>query len=209
MFISNSHLVDTIQFDLQVQKTVIQEHVRLRVGVVTLAHNKEQDFSKIESRIRAALARFVDVEWQFFRIQRGADAIGYERVQLEARAKILAVDNYNLEERARAASQEGLTLSDPRVDYSLPPTRVGETLKELGEQTLKVVQERMAVFCKLTGRNWRIGEIVFNPAAPERNEYRNPKLAMMEDSSDGALVEAEQVMLKSHVTLKAEPTAKN
>lgn len=95
------------------------------------------------------------------RIERGGDAVGYERVQLTATARVLSGENYDLAERARRAGREGLTLGQPRVECALAPERVDDVVGQLRTEVLRKVQDHIAQFDKETGRTWRIGDIAF------------------------------------------------
>lgn len=65
--------------------------------------------------MHAALNAFVPADWAFSRIERGGDAIGYERIRLSASARVKSEENRDLTERARRANREGLTLGVPRT----------------------------------------------------------------------------------------------
>ena len=83
------HLIDTLRFRVQVEKSLPQETVR--IGVLVIVR-------------------------------------GYERVQLQAVTRVSAAENHNLDERANAASREGLKLSEPVVSYELSSDKIGEVV---------------------------------------------------------------------------------
>ena len=55
----------------------------------------------------------------------------HEQVSITASARIPSSQNHNLRERTRLASREGLTLSQPNVNYSLPVSQVNRVVHEL------------------------------------------------------------------------------
>lgn len=85
------HLIDTLRFRVQVEKSLPQETVRIGVRVLVIVR-------------------------------------GYERVQLQAVTRVSAAENHNLDERANAASREGLKLSEPVVSYGLSSDKIGEVV---------------------------------------------------------------------------------
>lgn len=202
VMLQSDALVDTIRFEVVVQKTVVQEKVKITVRANALTQTRDADIGVIESRIREALKKFIDARWEFSDLKRSADAVGYERIQLTAWTLVHGKENYNLNERARLASSEGLTISDPSVDYSLPPAMVGSILKELGEETLNLINDRIAAYNRVTGRQWRLGDLEFN-SQERRSEYDNPKAAYFEEREESALMRAGIVKLRSKVTLKS------
>lgn len=68
---------------------------------------------------------------------------------------------YNLEERARQASSEGLSLKEPKINYSLPSQRVTDTVQDLRRKIVEDAKRQIAEFNETTGRIWRIGDIAF------------------------------------------------
>jgi hypothetical protein len=153
--------IDTLRYRVQSQVALPQDDIRVSVAVTTLVSTQDTDQQAIYHRISAALAEFMDAEWVLSKIERYSDAMGYERVELNASVRVPPSQNYNLEERVRRASREGLALSSPQVDYSLPAAKVSEAVQSLRERVLEEVQQQAERFNHVTGRAWRLGHIEF------------------------------------------------
>ncbi len=205
---------DTLRYRVQVQKALPQDDVRMTVPVTALVHTRDHDQAALRQSIREALSAFVPAEWGFSRIDRGGDAVGYERVQLTATARVKAGENFDLAERARRASREGLTLGQPRVDYALSPEKVDEVVRALRIEVLQRVQAHIAEFDRATGRAWRIGDIAFGlddagefaAQRTSKGAYRDAEdvlLALGEAGVAAGLSGAERIKLVATVTLKA------
>jgi hypothetical protein len=204
--------VDLLRYRVFSQKTLPQDDVRISVSVSALISTREADSSVIYEQIRSALHDFIATEWTLSRIERQGDAVGYERVQLHADARVAPKENYNLGERARAASREGLALTDPEVDYSLPASRVSQAVQLLREEALREVQEHIARFTEVTGRKWRLGDIEFGVEGPGtmanvrslKGAYRSEIPALLGRDDDGSpYTGAERVILVTYVVLKS------
>jgi hypothetical protein len=208
-----SHLVDCLRYRVQVEKGVAQDEVRIRVPVTALVSTSDRDQQALERRIRSALQNFIAVDWGLANIQRHGDAVGFERVTLLATARVKSGEVYNLDERARKASVEGLTLAAPQADYSLPSRRVAEVMQELRLRVLDEVQAHIATFNARTGRQWRIGEVLFGVEGAEvhgsrmaKGEYRTAsQVPLRGESDDTGLAASEKIVLIADVTLKAAP----
>lgn len=205
---------DTLRYRIQAQKALPQDDVRITVPVTALVHTRDSNQSALRETIREALNVFVLAEWAFSRIERGGDAVGYERVQLTAAARVKSSENYDLAERARRASREGLTLGQPRVDHSLSPEKVDEVVRALRIHILRQVQTHIVEFDEATGRPWRIGEISFGLEDAEayaaqrtaKGAYRDIEDVLGAlDEGGGGLAGAERIKLVATVTLRAAP----
>jgi hypothetical protein len=206
---------DTLRYRVQVRKALPQDEVRITVGVRALIQTRDTDQPALERRIREALNAFLPAEWMLSRIERGGDAVGYERVELAAIARVKASENYNLAERARQASREGLSLATPRVDYALSIEKVDRIVEELRYDIVRQVQGHIERFDKETGRTWRLGDIAYgaehqaslSSQRTTKGAYRETEdmLAQIDTEYDaGALAGAERVTLIATVTLKAD-----
>lgn len=214
--LEHPHRTDTLRYKVFVQRRVAQEEVRVSVEVAALVKTTERDQAALERRIHAALRDFVATEWFFSRIRRESDATGYERVTLHAAARIPAAENYDLFERCRRASTEGLTIQRPEVSYSLSRSRVDAITNELRTEIVALATAQAKAFSAQTGRVWRIGDIEFGIADLANRSDRTSKggyrdefeIAEMlnglevEDSSDG-LAGAERIYILGSVCLKA------
>lgn len=199
-------VVDTLRFRLAASQILPRTHVRVTVQVHTLISSGDQDHDALVGRVRAALVRFIDAAWTVSGVNRKADDTGFERVELTASAQVPVRDNYNLTERARRASVEGLAITDPLVDSRLPGKVIAEATMALQEHVLEMAQERIARFDKATGRNWRIGDIQFGVDSESYDV--SPKLArretaVLEGATDDLLTTSERLLLVAQVTLKS------
>jgi hypothetical protein len=210
--LDNQHLIDTLHYRVQVQKTLPQKDVRLRISITALVHTRETDQQGLLNRIRTQLESFIHADWGLFNIERHGDAMGYERVTLKASARIPHTENYNLKERARLASHDGLALTDPEIDYGLSAAEMDKVLQELRVEALAAITEQTDVYNRVTGRTWRLGKIEFGiPNEVEdfvrrtsKGAYRaQPEAYVCEGDESGGLTAAERIVLIASVTLKA------
>lgn len=123
----------------------------------------QTDQASLQTSVRSALARFIPkCTWVFSVLERGTHTVaGYERINLKAAARVASTQNYNLYRRAQLASIEGLSISDPVVDYDLPTSVVDKAVADLRVKILRQVMDEAVQFKFETGRNWRIGKISY------------------------------------------------
>lgn len=203
---------DTLRFKLFAQKVIVQEDARITVEVHSLVSTSNSDRKALEQKIRDALNNFIKADWAFSTIKRGGEAVGYERVTLNASTRIPVSEVYNLEERARQASTEGLSLKLPQINYSIPSARVTETVHELRMQIIEDAKRQIEVIDQATGRSWRIGDIGFG-LQDSRSEMRTGKGAyrasddaiadLFSESDEAGMTSAERISLVADVTLRA------
>ena len=203
---------DTLRFKLFAQKAIVQEDARITVEVHALVSTSQTDRKSLEQKIRAALTALISADWSFSTIQRGGEAVGFERVTLNASARVAIAEIYNLEERARQASTEGLSLREPKISYAIPSQRVNETVEELRRQIVDDAKRQINEFDQLTGRHWRIGDIAFG-ILDNRGEYRSSKGAyrasdvaiadLFSEADDAGMTSAERISLVADVTLRS------
>jgi hypothetical protein len=208
--IDEPHLIDTLRFRVQVEKSLAQETVRVSVRVLAIVRGSDRDSDALERRIHAALDDFIAAPWRLSRIERKAEAAGYERVLLNAVTRVPAAENHNLVERAGAASREGLKLDEPVVSYGLSSDKIGEVVDELRLAALARVQTQVEKISRQTGRAWRIGDVLFGASdgyrATSKGAYRDDNIGHILDGLDEetpVLQGAERVVLLAAVTLKA------
>lgn len=203
---------DTLRYTVLVTKAVAQETVRINVSVTVLARPDETIDAVLAERVRPALQNFIRGEWMVSGLERQGDAVGFERVSLRAATRVAFAENFNLTERARLASLNGLSIVDPEVDRALAPDKVAAIVKDLWFQVIERVKEHVEHFDRLTGRRWRIGDVEYG--VPERGgERQSMKGARRADAEQfwastddaGTLQGAERVSLVARVTLRAEP----
>jgi hypothetical protein len=206
-------LDDTLRFRLQAQQIVHQEDARISVEVHALVSTAQPEGEPLEQRIRAALNTFIRSDWSFSSIRRVGDAVGFERVALYAATRTPIGEIHNLEERARSASREGLSLKEPKVNYGVPVQRVNDAVTQLRAQIIEDAKREIVSINKLTGRTWRIGDIVFG-MGDVRSEHRTGKGAYRSeddemadllggDTTDPRMTSAERISLVADVTLRS------
>ena len=172
LVIDQPHLVDTLRFQLYAAQALPQEDIRLIVTVTALVPSADSDRAGLERRIREALAKLASAPWTFTRIEREEATAGYERVTLRAATRVPALENWNLPERARAASGEGLALATPEVSYALSSERVDAAVAALRVQLLEQAMRQAESLSKVSGREWRVGDIEFGAAGFTRERGR-------------------------------------
>lgn len=210
---------DTLRYRIRVQKSMPQEDLRITVKVTALVPTAEQGWPELHRRVRDALKEFIDNDWSFSHIARTTDASGYERVELRAFARVPIAENYNLVERARGASREGMVLSSPTADYSLSRSRVDEAMEELRLEAILRADRQAATISERSGRRWRVGDIAFGVTdwseqsgrTTSKGGYRSPEDDRFEDGFDEedvlGLAPAERISLIASVTLKSSVPA--
>jgi hypothetical protein len=208
---------DEIRYRVVAQRTIVQEDVRVAVPVTMLVSTAVTDQAEMERRIRAALKRFIDAEWAFSLVRRAGEAVGFERVTLTAWARVPHRDVYNLNERARRAGSEGLSLGEPEIDYALPFGRLNQVAHELRAEIIEQIKRHQSDFAAWTGREWRIGYISFGVAGgladrrTSKGAYRSDDdlaLSMSLDTRAGddeyaGVTGAERIGIVAEVVLRA------
>jgi hypothetical protein len=206
----NAREDDTLRYKVLVTKAVPQDTVRISVDVAALARPDEPTDEVMAGRIRPALERFIRGDWMLSGLERNVDAVGFERLSLRATARVPFSENLNLVDRARVASQEGLSISTPGVDRALAPDKVAVVVRNLWFQVSEHVNTHMPQFERLTGRRWRIGDIEYG--LPERGgdrprlkgAHREEEDQFWAETDDAAALQgAERVSLIALVTLRA------
>jgi hypothetical protein len=215
LVLDQPHLIDTMRFKVFVQRRLAQDEVNIKVQVTTLVKTVDRDRTALAARIGEALRSVIQTEWAFSRIERTSDATGYERVSLHASTRVDAVENYDLEERCRRASREGLSISHPAVGYALSLAKVDAIMGELMEEIVAKAAVQASAYSEKTGRAWRIGDIEFGTVDFASTAARTGKGAYRDESSVGdllaeldvnpssGLASAERIWLLANVTLKS------
>lgn len=201
---------DTLRFRLMASKVIVQHDVKLSVNIAALTSTQNYQEKALEERIRLGLDRFIKADWVFGALRRVGDAIGYERVEMRASARIPVSEAFDLEERARRAGIEGLSLTEPTLDYALPASIVTATVRELRTFLLDDAMKQAESFSAQTGRPWRVGYMSFGVNAAE--DTRTGKGAYRADSDrildvTGAyttgVTTSERISLYAEVTLRS------
>lgn len=201
---------DTLRYKVLVTKAVPQDTVRISVDVTALARPDEPSDQVLSARVRPALEQFIRGDWMLSGLERHEDAVGFERLSMRATARVPFAENLNLVDRARLASQKGLSISTPVVDRALAPDKVTAVVRDLWFQVIEGVRAHVVEFDRLTGRRWRIGDIEYG--LPERGSERVRMKGASRDEADqfwadvddaAALQGAERISLLAQVTLRA------
>lgn len=150
--IDRPNLLDTMSFRLLVERSVVQEDIKVSVPVTVLLSQGEGDAKRLSASVREALNRFIAADWSLANIQRGFEATGFERLTLTAHARVPVDENRNLHDRTVAASRPGLMLSSPTVSYTLPTKKISAVLEELRLEALADVGRQLPILSQTTGR---------------------------------------------------------
>ncbi len=201
---------DSLRYRAIAQRTLSQDTVCASIHVALLVSAAQTDQAELQRQIREALNRFIpSVEWVFSTLHREANpTVGYEQINVKASARIPSSQNFNLNERARRASREGLTLSGAAVDYSLPVSLVNKVVHELRREIVSTVLLELNDFEQQTGRKWRIGDIEFGISGRD-DEYtakgarRSTGFEDLLDPDGEGLSGAERISLIAEITLRA------
>jgi len=201
---------DCLRYRIVRKRTVHCDSIRVSINVEMLVSTAIQDSARVRGDIAAALSHFIkDAQWTLSTLRRDTGSVvGYEQVRVSAIATTPARENYNLHNRAHQASRQGLVLSNPIVDYSLPHHLVDEAVRVLRIETLKAIQSNISEYNIVTGRSWRLGEIEFGGNAAYGSTTKGAQRAMDYDdltdfSHKGAIGGSECVSLVTQVCLRS------
>lgn len=210
-----TQLDDTLRYKLLAQRRLTQENVRVTVEVNALIGTSQLDQAELDRKVRQALAAFIAADWTISTVRRVGEAVGFEKIKLSASTRVPHAEVFNLEDRARRASAEGLSLLNPTMDYSLPANRVTEIVQALRREIVEQVKGQIVEFNALTERNWRLGDIEFgvmNAGSGSRSSkgaYRDSDSSLADmffeavDGEEGGITGSERIALIADVTLRA------
>lgn len=193
---------DTLRYRVLVHRNIRKDTLRIKAKVTALVSTRDYHQAELEERIHAALGRFIEGRWQFYGMKREPDATGYERVTLTACALVPVGENWNLEERARDASREGLSLSGVEVSYASTNTEVDKIVRELRAEVLRHVKDHIDEYSEISGRAWRIGDIVFGISDEDRG-YTGKGARRTDSGMDDSIETAEMMDGSERITLRA------
>lgn len=151
---------DTINFQLRADTVVVSDTVKVIVYINALV-TADTTESALRLDIKRALASFLDTSWQINGIERASDDSGYEKVSMRATARVNESENYNLENRAKAVSRQGLQLGSVEVDSTVPAPMLEAAEKKLRAEILTKAKEEAAELAEITGRAYRVGQVNF------------------------------------------------
>lgn len=145
-------LVDTLRFRVVAASVVARRDVRVSVTVHALVSAADKDREQLEARVGEILVRFIDAKWTVVSTERAKDTSGYERVTLFTSARVPLAEDHHLEERARQASREGLSIINPMVDYKLPNATLDAETVKLQQRILEQALDCAKMFTAVEGR---------------------------------------------------------
>lgn len=206
---TRTQIEDTMVFKLHTSRTEVQETAQVRVPITALVQISNRDAQALDTSIRQALQNFMTADWVFSAIRREGESVGYERVKLTATARVCHSEIYNLKERARTASREGLEIGQGEVSYKLPASKVTAANQAMRLAILNDATAQLADFDQATGRAWRIAHIEFGvrdkePEESMRYSKGGYRVASEEDvDSESGLTGGERFSLLAEVTLSS------
>ena len=206
---SRTNDYDTLAFKLHTSRTEVQETAQVRVPITALVQASNRDQAGLDGSIRRALQEFMVADWVFSSIMREGESVGYERVKLTASARVKHDEIYNLKERARAASHDGLEIGQAQVSYKLPARKVTEANQAMRLSILADALAQLPDFERLTGRTWTLAHIEFGVQHNDEGEstrfskggYRHT--ADEDVDGDSGLTGGERFSLIAEVTLRS------
>lgn len=199
----------TLRYRTMAQKSVRRESIRITVGVTALVSSSNADALAVEKRARAALNSFVRADWLLSSPQRTSDTAGYERIALSATTRVALSENYNLAERTRLASTEGLSLKDPQVSYIIPAQIVSEAVQDLRLEILAEAQRHSEQFGARSGQKWDIADIAYGVHAEDfglrsgKGAYRS-ELDDLDEEKQKSETGAERVRVFADIVLRSD-----
>ena len=200
---------DTISYKIYVAKAVPLADVTVTAQLQLMVSNRDEN-PDLDSRIRGALKNFIDTEWTLLEQERSSATPGFERIQLKAMAKIPAKENQKLQERAARANCEGLEFGHVHVSRNLPQNQANQIIKELWFEAVEKVTDHLNEFNRVSGRQWRVGDIALGVPGGKRPSVRSTKGGNVEDLDEplGKFMEsgfsgAEKISLTADVTLRS------
>ena len=197
----------TLRYRTQAQMTLARETVLVEVKVTMLIPAADHAQDMVGTRILPALNTFLPAEWAMRAPMRSAETAGFERITRHAFARVALAEDYNLTERARQASSDGLSITDVRANYALPGQVIDTATQTLRLTILKDVAEQVRQFTLQTEQTWRIADIEFgiDGAEPQFRSAKGSYRAEISDAVDTSDVQssAERLKLLASVVLVA------
>lgn len=201
---------DTINFELTVEKVIVNDTVKMVANIEALVTTEQSD-GELRAEIRTTMKKFIDTDWQFSNLQRRADSAGFERVSLQASARVSETENYNLDARAREVSRPGLTVSYVQVDTSVPQARIDAAEQEMRLALLAKATDEATKVADLTRRSYRVHTVNFNTQADISLSNRSKGITLTNGmtygsgfSDEGGLGNAQKLTMRASVALAAE-----
>lgn len=174
--------ISTLEFSVNAEKTIVTDTIKLIAHITGLVSVTTTE-DAFRSEIRATVKSLIDTDWQFTNLVRTADDSGFEKVTVTATARVSENENYNLVNRARAASRQGLTITEVEVDTTIPASKIEEAERELRADILQKVLGECAGINALNIGEYRVGRIQFGTT---KNAYSQNILATAAKVSYGS-----------------------
>ena len=200
---------DTINYKVYVAKVVPLADVTVTAQLELMVSNRDENADP-DSRIRDALKDFIDTEWTLLEQERSSATPGFERIHLKAMAKVPAKENRKLEERAAGANREGLEFGRVNVSRNMPQDQANQIIKELWFETVAKVTAHLDEFNRVSGRQWRVGDITLGVPGSGRQPSRMTKGGYVEEHDEAlstfmesGLSGLEKISLTADVTLRS------
>lgn len=195
---------DTISYKVYVAKAASLFDVGVTAQLVLMDRARDAP-PDLVSRIRGTLKGFIHTEWPFLEQGHSSVTPDFERIQLEAMAKVAAMENCKLEERAVGANREGLEFAHVQVSRNLSKDQI---IKELWFDVLEKVSNHLEEFNRVSCRKWRVGNLALGVPRGGRQSGRQSKGGFIEapDEPPGKFMEsglsgAEKISLTADVKL--------
>lgn len=199
----------TLRYRTMAQKSVRRETVRITVNLKALVSSGNTDTQVIEERAYAALNTIVRAEWLLSAPMRSSETAGYERVTFSATTRVPLAENYNLAERTRLASTEGLSVQDPQVSYIIRAGIISQAVQELRLDILDEARAHAEQFAKRSGQKWNIADVVYGVREEDfgfrsgKGAYRS-ELDDLDDAKPESGATAERVRVFADIVLTAD-----
>ena len=203
---------DSLEYKVSVSKAVPRGDARLSASVRLLVGSQDNSAELIEKRTLVALEKFVPVNWEIQGQKRNEVSPGYELVVVKVVARISEKQRHNLDERARGIACEGLEITDIQVSAHMPQELARNVIKDLWFEIVERVNEHIVEFNRVSGRQWRIGDIVYGVPSGDRDAqiYSLIKGGQIEKPDDlTGLCYADNISLTAQVTLKSPRPGRN
>lgn len=207
---------DTIQLTLNAEQTVVNATIKVIAQIAALVQPTQTD-AELRAEIRATMQKLIpDAEWQFSNLARGTDASGVERVTLTATTRVSEEQNSNLDNRARDASRPGLTITNVRVDSSIPQHMLDKARQDLRLDLLAKARDEVAKINEVMGEDplsfqtYRVATVDFDSVAADHSNVRIKGAVMAAAaatsygsgfSDEGVLGNAQKLTMTANITL--------
>lgn len=197
----------TLVFRIESVRTIEHTDARLSVCVVALVASDDARLS-IEPRVLACLNRFIPTAWVLSPPLPVGNDVGYERINLIAQARVPMSELHGLERRLVQASEEGIELSSPDIDFSTSSQRFGEVLQAMRVDLYRQAERWAEDFRANTDAAWQVVHLRFgetdNSRVPGRTGKGAVRSQVLDPDGGGAAVSAERISLFAEVTLGAD-----